>query len=119
MSTETDTTTQQEQGEWFVLHPDCELYAMNASDARLVFVHGKDSEDVERAMKDPTNVLLVEAYPKVVKALGKAANALSITADFLVSMKDSSLDGTITGIRCDAEDAVAALSDVHPERDKT
>lgn len=74
MSTQT-TTSEQEQGEWVLAQQgtDCIFRWGQIAPAKIVYVDlrlgGSATSAVMRAMRDPANVLNVDAYPEVVAAL--------------------------------------------------
>lgn len=79
------TTTEQEQGEWVLVHDDCVSMYSPTADAKLVYL--RKGEGFNQAMVlGPSRVLLVSAYPGVVEALEEAEKNLDKVELVLVDL---------------------------------
>lgn len=105
----TDTaTTEQEQGQWVLVHDDCVSMYSPTVDAKLVYL--RKGEGFHQAMLlGPANVYNVDAYPAVVEA------AKEYQREQESPVKDLML------VRQRREELFAALALVHPApaEDKT
>ena len=113
MTTDTPKTTEQQE-QWVLAVPaPSGVYSAIGQSPNFVLVNTDDKsrDGIKRAMSDPANVLNVDAYPGVVKALKRCKDVI---AEFLCQCSNQEIDESFGGFSEARLEAYNALTAVHP-----